>query len=370
MKVLFLTNIPSPYRVEFFNELGKKCDLTVLFERENASDRNEKWFDNNSNNFKSFVLKGIKVRADSALNIGVIKFLNFNYDIIVIGGYATPTSMLSILYLKARRISFILNADGGFISKDEKFFKKSIKSFFISSAEYWLSTGIRTSEYLKYYGANENNIFQYPFTSITTKTITNKRVSVFEKKLLKNKLNIHSNKVVISVGQFIHRKGMDILLNCWNEIRVSGEKVELLLVGGGELKEEYQRIIKEKDISVRIIDFKPKEELQMYYKIADIMVLPTREDIWGLVINEAFSYGLPVITTDKCVAGIELIKNHENGYIIPMKNIEALPYKINELLSNSLLIDKMAKNNLEKIKTYTIENMASKHMYLFKKVKL
>ena len=43
MKILFLTNIPSPYRVDFFNELGKMSNLTVLYERDNANDRNKMW---------------------------------------------------------------------------------------------------------------------------------------------------------------------------------------------------------------------------------------------------------------------------------------------------------------------------------------
>ena len=58
MKVLFLTNIPSPYRVDFFNELGKLCELTVLFEREKATDR--EWDSNNNINYEAIYLKGIK----------------------------------------------------------------------------------------------------------------------------------------------------------------------------------------------------------------------------------------------------------------------------------------------------------------------
>ena len=43
MKILWLTNIPSPYRVKFFNELGTKCDLTVVFEKRSSSERDESW---------------------------------------------------------------------------------------------------------------------------------------------------------------------------------------------------------------------------------------------------------------------------------------------------------------------------------------
>ena len=75
MKVLFLTNIPSPYRVDFFNELGKKCELTVLYELERASNRDTKWSSNSSNNFTEIFLKGKKIGSDSAICFSVLKYL-------------------------------------------------------------------------------------------------------------------------------------------------------------------------------------------------------------------------------------------------------------------------------------------------------
>ena len=55
---------------------------------------------------------------------------------------------------------------------------------------------------------------------------------------------------------------------------------------------------------------------------------PTREDIWGLVINEALAAGLPVITTNRCGAGLELIKNNENGFLVNVEDIDELYEKI------------------------------------------
>ena len=90
--------------------------------------------------------------------------------------------------------------------------------------------------------------------------------------------------------------------------------------------------------------------------------MPTREDIWGLVINEAMAYGLPIITTDNCLAGLELIKNEENGYIIPVNNTELLAQYANLLIDNKSLRDKIAANNRKKIQIYTLENMAKTHI--------
>ena len=75
MKVLFLTNIPSPYRVNFFNELGKLCELTVVFERGASSERDDSWKNFHSEHFRAIVLKGKKQGVDSAFCPGVIKYL-------------------------------------------------------------------------------------------------------------------------------------------------------------------------------------------------------------------------------------------------------------------------------------------------------
>lgn len=168
-------------------------------------------------------------------------------------------------------------------------------------------------------------------------------------------------KIAITVGQFIHRKGFDVLLNAWAKC---DKEYELYIIGAEPTK-EYLDIKEQLHLeNVHFEGFKTKEELKCYYQAADLFVFPTREDIWGLVVNEAMANGLPVITTDKCVAGLELIKDGENGYIIPTGNADELAKRINELLHDDWLLEKMAKNNLQKIRRYTIENMAIEHIMM------
>lgn len=365
MKVLFLTNIPSPYRVDFFNELGKKCDLTVLYELKKASDRDERWNADKPTSFKEIFLKGKKIGRDSAICFSVLKYLkDKSYDIIVVGGYSTPTGMLAIEVLKILKRSFLLNVDGGMIKEDTKL-KYKIKKHFISSASYWLSTGKNTTEYLLNYGAKKDKIFVYPFTSIKQNDILLSVLSKAEKYEIRSKLGINEDKVVISVGQFIHRKGYDILLKaCKNIDSNTG-----IYIIGGKPTDEYLRLKEELNLTnVYFLDFKSKEEIKEYYKAADLFVLPTREDIWGLVINEAMAYGLPVITTDKCVAGLELIEDNKNGFIVPVENNMAISESINNMIVNDEIIDKVSRHNIEKIKGYTIEKMAESHIKIFNKI--
>lgn len=86
MKVLFTTNIPAPYRIDFFNELSKYCDLTVLFERNNADDRNKEWLNSKDIKFRCKYLKGIKRGKDSAFCPQITKIVKKEkFDIIVVG---------------------------------------------------------------------------------------------------------------------------------------------------------------------------------------------------------------------------------------------------------------------------------------------
>ena len=360
MKVLFLTNIPSPYRVDFFNELGKKCELTVLFEKKSAKDRDENWIGEKIKNFKAVFLKGISVGVAEGFSLQVIKYLSDkSFDKIIVGMYSTPTAMLAIEYMNFKRIPFILSTDGG-IPKMDSGIKLKIKKHFISSANSWLSTGNATTEYLKYYGANSNKIFEYPFTSVRNKDILTKPLTKDEKIKLREKLCIKEKKVVISVGQFIYRKGYDILLRACKGL---DENIGIYIIGGNPT-EEYLKLKEKLDLKqVYFLNFKSKSELYEYYKAADIFVLPTREDIWGLVINEAMSAGLPVITTDRCVAGIEMIDNR-NGIIIPAENVEKQKQAILDLLENDELIREMSIGALEKAKEYSIENMANETLYI------
>lgn len=120
--------------------------------------------------------------------------------------------------------------------------------------------------------------------------------------------------------------------------------------------------------NVHFVGFGSKDILTEYYKAADLFVLPTREDTWGLVINEAISFGLPVITTGRCVAGTELVHCGENGYIVPVNDSIALGERIMEVLSNSELCSRVSQRSLEIANKYTIENMAAEHMRLFHQV--
>lgn len=361
MKVLYLTNLSSPYRVDFFNLLSKYCDLTVLFERKIAGNRNDEWY-NNTFDFNGIFLKSRNIGNEASISFEVVKYLKQKYDLIILGGYSTPTAMIASMYMKVHKISYVLNADGGFINYDEGKVIKFIKTFFISSAKYWLSSGKETNKYLIYYGAKKNRIYDYPFTSLKAIDILNEPVLKTEKEKLKREFGVPYNKVMLSIGQFIPRKGFDWMIESYRDLN---RDIGIYIIGGKPTKEYLNLKRKYKMDNLHFIDFQDKEVIKKWYQLADIFVLPTREDIWGLVVNEAMAQGLPVITTDKCIAGLELIDNGENGYIVKCEIEKELFNITNKIINvNEIQYEKLSISAIQSIKNSTIENMVEKHLFI------
>lgn len=358
MKVLFLTNIPSPYMVDFFNEFGKLCELTVIFERSNSSERDESWKKYNFTHFKGIILKGLSIGVDGALCPSILKYLYRNdYDFTIIANPTTPTGIVSIFFLKLLKRKYIIESEGGF-AKDGKGFKERFKKLILKKAYAYFSTTAIGDNYFMSYGADKKRILKYPFSSLFEKDVLHTPISYAEKVKIRESLNINYKYVILSVGRTIYSKGFDILLN---ELSNLSEEYGIYIVGG-ELNEEISNYVEVINSNVHFIKHVSKSELEQYYLSADIFVLMTRSESWGLVINEAMSKGLPVITTNMCIAGMELVENDVNGRIIKIEETSFLGDSVKNIIENPFLKTNIPFNNLNKIKWYTVENMAKIHL--------
>lgn len=364
MRLLFLSNVPSPYMVDFFNELGMKCDLTVIFEKKSSSERNKSWEKYKFITFKGIVLNGITTSVDAAFCPQVVKYINkVDYDFIIVTNPATPTGVTAIEYMKLRRIPFILESEGSF-AKSGIGFKERFKKHLMSGAKLYFSTTPKADEYFLMYGATKEKIVKYPFTSLYESDILKSPLSHSEKSIKKDALGLKGERIVVAAGRFIPTKQYDFLIQGWSKVN---KNYTLYIVGEGPERAKYEELIKQYGLSnVYLTGFMMKETLFDYYRSADLFIHPTSTDVWGLVINEAMACGLPVITTDMCIAGLELVKNGENGYIVSVGDEKELLEKISIILSDDELRAQMASRSIEKIRRFTFEEMAEVHIRVLK----
>lgn len=363
LRVLYLTNIPAPYRVAFLNELAAYCDLTVLYERRTARDRDAAWSSRGPRRFREIHLRGVRTAADAAFCPGVLRHLRRTaFDIVVVGMYSTPTAMLAIAALRALGIPFLLSTDGGRV-RPEGWARRTLKRSLISSATAWLSTGNQTSRYLTHYGAVADRIHRYPFSSVHAADVLEVPTTREVKRSRRAELGITERQCVLAVGQFIHRKGFDILIRA---AALLPSDVGVYVVGG-EPTAEYLHLRRDVGArNVRFVGFVSDSDLRRYYDAADVFALPTRQDNWGLVVNEAMARGLPVVTTDRCIAGREMVDEGVNGFIVPADDAEALAQALLQALAPEAGL-RMARAALATAHEYTIEAMAAAHIDAFER---
>lgn len=359
MKVLIVFNHPAPYKINLFNGICKEIDIHVIFERHYAKNRDKKFYNNQDIHFKHEFLKGIPFGDENFISSGVIKHLRKNkYDLIVMNGYSTFCEIKTIKYLNKHHIKYALYINGGLIKKESSF-KKRIKTKLISSASMYFSPSLIADEYLLYYGAKKENIHHYPYSTIFENEIVRKELNENEINLNKKKYALPKGPLYISIGQFIPRKNNLLLLESWRDAKINGN---LLLIGGGKEKKKYAAFIKNNDINnVLIHDFVSHNDLLNIIRSCTALVFITKEDIYGHVVNEALSQAIPVICSNRTVAGLSLIKNGINGFIVPLEKS-----KIIDALKNVTTIKK--ENLLKQSFVSSVEEMVSAHIKLFKEI--
>ena len=127
---------------------------------------------------------------------------------------------------------------------------------------------------------------------------------------------IDSRIEVIFAGQFVRRKGIDLLIDAMTPLFDQHPKLSLVLIGKGELLDDLKTQAAAHGVLDRLAFEGVISANQIPGRVAkaDVLVLPSRWDGWGMVVNEALSVGVPVIVSDLCGAA-ELVRDGINGYV-------------------------------------------------------
>jgi len=109
----------------------------------------------------------------------------------------------------------------------------------------------------------------------------------------------------------------------------------LIIVGDGPLRPEIECRLRRRGVQdVRCVGFQTQADLPRYYAIADVFALPSEDEPWGLVVNEAMCFSLPVITTRGVAAAADLVVDGETGFVYDAGDVDALRKRLQQLLED------------------------------------
>ena len=310
MKVALLTEIPAPYRIPLFNALASTdgVDLEVLFLAERDPRRQYPVYSTEFL-FERRVLPGSGLLARGrwvVLSRGARPELDrFDPDVVLLGGWNQPAFWTGLRWAARRQRPVLLWVES--TARDERSgnpLLERLKRRAVASAAGFLVPGRAAQEYVESLGVPPERIVIAPNAV---------DLSIFS---VEADRRGRDGCTFLYVGRFSQEKGVDVLLRAFRDV-----PGRLVLAGTGPQEEQVRALA---DDRVELLGHVAREDLPALYASADCLVLPSRSEAWGMVLNEAAAAGLPLVATEAAGGGYDLIEQGVNGYRIPVEDEAAL----------------------------------------------
>jgi glycosyltransferase involved in cell wall biosynthesis len=363
MRVAIVVNMIAPYTTPVFERLSERADTELLVVYETPMEPDRRWKPQQALPYPHTVLdswtldlarlavgSGFRTRYDTYLYIPrhpLAVLSNFRPDVVVAAGGGVWSSPANILALAARRWrSWAFVPWWGSFPRERPTLPRRlaepwVKAFFRLS-DAWLAYGERSSTDLVRMGADPSRVVISPLVT---------PAGEIDSGVVSTHRRARETIRYLFVGRLIERKGIDLLLDAFREL----DSGELWIVGDGPLVGEVGRAARANS-RIRPLGHLEGAALQDVYRQVDVLVLPSRYEVWGLVVNEAQAHGLPVVTTDQVGAAPDLIDAGVNGLVVPAGSAVALGRAMQEVARwNDQQRARCAERCRSKRETYSLE---------------
>lgn len=311
MKVFVLTDSPSPYQVEFFNQIETDgvCELRVGYLRGRDPERH---WNPPPLNHDALVLDG----SQSALSEH--RAATRAADLVVFNYYRHAVAEELIEQRAVQGAPWCFWGERPGLRKPklagELFRKWKLKTLRRSCAPIWGIGEFALQEYKLEFG-DERVYRNVPYFS---------NLDRFNAASAERKERAPARRVFLFCGSLTVRKGIDLVARAFVRLAREAPNVSLRIAGEGVLQKTIARTLDPVRERVEFVGFKQWDELPELYAGAQVLCVPSRYDGWGLVVPEGLAAGLPVIATDRMGAGLEFVRNGLNGWLIEAGEEEAI----------------------------------------------
>ncbi|KAA0222148.1 glycosyltransferase family 1 protein [candidate division KSB1 bacterium] len=353
--VIFITNIPAPYRVAMLNRAyvalkAHGLSLKVLFAAASYK-RRSYW-----QGVISDITFPFRFLNDLNLQIGSEKLFSFGWSlpkilreenpaIVVSAGFSLP-SMFACHYASGRNIPFLIYS--GETSRQAQrrraeWLRKPVRKYLLAQSALCIAYGSEARNFLAQNGVAKENI-HIAINSIDTENFS----ELLKKAPPRVERDGFAKPRVLFVGNLQRFKGIEFALHALQLLQSSSKlQIQFDIVGGGPDRERLERLTRE--LSLTHVTFwgpQPNYEVARFFKKCDFFVFPSLYDIYGLVLVEAAAAGLPIIASKFAGGTIDVVQDGQNGFVVDPTDIPALAQCIRELCLNPGIREEMGRQSL------------------------
>lgn len=357
-KLAVVASHPIQYQAPLFRVLGQRLNLTVFFAHR-ATDLDQSkagfgvGFEWDTDLLAGYNYEFLRNAAKSpgldhfagcdTPEIG-IRLADRHFDAVLVLGWHRKCFLQTIFAAKRHGLPLLVRGDSH-IETPRSMVKRSAKRIvyptFLRLFDAALYVGKRSKAYWTHYGYPENRLFFSPHCIDTEWFVT--RATVEARNTLRARLGISaSTSVILFAGKLLPLKRPLDLVSAAAQLKVAGKEIAILVAGAGPLANDMASAAEKAGVVFHALGFCNQSAMPAVYAAADVLVLPSDRETWGLVANEALSCGRPVVLADTVGAAPDLALDNTVGRIFPVGNIAALANAISDVLQRPPSFERIA----------------------------
>ncbi len=343
------------YKDEGFGGVGVKWDIPLL--------------DGYHHEFLPALRDNATVSFARPLNYGIFERLRGNkdeapFDALWVHGYATFNSLHAMLAAKSLGIPVLLRGDMWLRDRPRSPAKLAMKSLFFQILRHFvdgvLSVGSLNADYWRHHLGNDFPLFMMPYAVDNNYFQQRSHMALAQRNELLSELNLDpARPVILFASKLQKRKRCEDLLEAYKKLSPT-PGIEphpyLVIVGDGEERAALEKqAAKSGFSSIRFCGFRNQSELPRFFDIANVFVLPSRHEPWGLIVNEVMNAARAVILSDDCGCQPDLITDGVEGCVFPVGDVDALASALRKVLATPETAAQMGQRGLERIQKWSFE---------------
>ena len=297
-----------------------------------------------------------------AVNPTAFTHLLSGYDALWVNGYVYPSNWFALAGAMLRRTRVLmrseLRVEPGRPARWFDGVRDRIIRWWVRRADALLYIGRANREAYLHYGARENQLFFTPY-SVDVETISRRAAEPHVRESMRKQWGIGEGEcVVLYVGKMTERKHPEALLKLLDD-PVVADRVRLVFVGTGPLEADLRARVEARNSARAVfLGFVNQTDLPDVYAGADVFVMPSEREPWGLVLNEAMAAGLAPVASDEVGGGVDLLDHGRTGFVFPSLDWEAMTGMVRELVVDDELRRRVGEAAAVRARSYSYDAAA------------
>jgi glycosyltransferase involved in cell wall biosynthesis len=366
-RLVILTEIISPYRIPLFNALAQhaEVDLHVIFLAETDRGLRQWQIYKEEIHFSYQVLPSWRKRVgkyNALLNRGLGPALaQAAPDVILCGGYNYVASWQSLIWAGCRKIPFFLWSES--TQQDQRrshALVELLKTEFLRKCSGFVVPGRSAQEYLRARKIDEGRIFTAP-NAVDNDLFSGAAAAARQNEAAQRRELVLPGRYFLFAGRLVREKGVFELLSAYARLDESMRRqIGLVFVGDGASRRQLEEAgASISPGTIRFAGFAQRDQLATYYALAEMLILPTYTDTWGLVVNEAMACALPVILSRAAGCAVDLVRENWNGLLVSPMDVSSLTSAMRGLANQPELCATMGAHSVQHIFHYSPKEWSS-----------